>query len=62
MGNQNTKLTPEFQKGLEFYAFTKEVEDYRFGKGQVWTKKGTPKDAPAHLALVKEKWSMSRKG
>jgi hypothetical protein len=57
MGNNNTKLTPEFQKAMDFYTFNKDIEDYRFGRAQLWNKKGT-KENPEH-ALVKEKWSMS---
>jgi serine/threonine protein kinase len=42
---------------MESYSYTRDIEDYRFGRAQLWTKKGT-KDRPEY-AIVKEKWSMT---
>jgi hypothetical protein len=57
MGNSETKLTPNFTKAMDTYSYTRDIEDYRFGRAQLWTKKGT-KDRPEY-AIVKEKWSMT---
>jgi hypothetical protein len=62
MGNTNTKLGQQFVKSMNMYEYIKDVDDYRFGRAQLWSKKGTRNTDRPEFAVVKEKWSMSKGG
>jgi hypothetical protein len=61
MGNNESKPTKEFADSLNFYTKKTDVNDYRFGNGEIWTRKGASSaQNPIEEVLVKEKWAMSR--
>jgi hypothetical protein len=61
MGNNESKPTKSFTDSLQFYKKSRDVNDYRFGAGEIWTRSGAASNQhPIEEVLVKEKWAMSR--